>query len=193
MLPADAPGEPPTQLIGKTELVGVLGGETTIVALGARPDDSALPFYEMLRIWVTQLALAATGAPAPSRALTLRLDRQGRPRVNSFGLGPLTAAAARAELAALAAEMANVHPYLLPCEGIFTWRRRQLKGEQTSVRTAVLMVRDDGMTRLSSERGPVPEPRRYPVPAHDEAEAIAARRFLPLFETLREEKEAQGE
>ena len=161
-------------------------------ATRARPDDSALPFYEMLRIWVTQLALAATGAPAPRRALTLRIDRQGRPRVNSFLLAPLTAAAARAQLAALAAEMANLHPYLLPCEGILTWWRRQRKDEPISVRTAVLMVRDDGMTRLSSDRGPVPEPRRYPVPAHDEAEAIAARRFLPLFEALREERDGMG-
>ena len=117
-IPSDIAGAPPTQIFGKTELVGVLGGEATIVVLGARPDDSTTPFYEMLRIWVTQLALTATGAPAPSRALTLRLDRQGRPRVNSFVLAPLTAAAARAQLAALAAEMGDVHPYLLPYEGI---------------------------------------------------------------------------
>jgi hypothetical protein len=99
----------------------------------------------------------------------------------------VTATDALAALAALAGEMADVHPYLLPCEGLFTWRRRQSKGEQMSVRTAVLLVRDDGMTRLSSDRGPVPDPRRYPVPAHDVAEAIAARRFLPLFESFREE------
>jgi hypothetical protein len=52
----------------------------------------------------------------------------------------------------------------------------------------VLLVCNDGFTRLSSDRGPVPEPRRYPVPAHDLAEAIAARRFLPLFQAF-EEKE----
>jgi exodeoxyribonuclease V gamma subunit len=186
-------GAAPLQLVGKSELVATIGGEETVVVLGARPDDSTIPFYEMLRVWVTRLALAAAGVPAPSRALTLRIDRQGRPRVNSFVLAPLTAESARAQLAALAAEMADVHPYLLPCEGIFTWRRRQLKEDRMSVRAAVLMVRDDGMTRLSSDRGPVPEARRYPVPAHDVAEAIAARRFLPLFEAFREEREAKGE
>jgi exodeoxyribonuclease V gamma subunit len=188
-----AAGAPAIQLFGRTELLGTVEDEPAVVVLGARVDDSALPFYEMLRIWVTQLALAASGAPAPRRALTLRLDKDGRPRVNRFALAPLTATEARERLGALAAEMSAVHPYLLPCEGIFTWRRRQLKQEAMSVRAAVLMVRDDGMTRLSSDRGPVPDPRRYPVPANDEAEAMVARRFTPLFEAFSSERGGSGE
>jgi hypothetical protein len=51
-----------------------------------------------------------------------------------------------------------------------------------TVRQAVLMLRDDGWTHLSSDRGPVPDARSYPVPADGDGEAIVARRFGRFFE-----------
>ena len=46
------------------------------------------------------------------------------------------------------------------------------------------ILRDDDFTRFLSDRGPVPDPRRYPVPATAEAESIAARRFGLFYELL---------
>jgi hypothetical protein len=51
-----------------------------------------------------------------------------------------------------------------------------------TVRQAVLMLRDDGWTYLSSDRGPVPDARSYPVPPDGDGEAIVARRFGRFFE-----------
>ena len=84
--------------------------------------------------------------------------------------------------------LADVHAYLMPCEGVFTWRRRQRKGQNMSVREAVLLIRDDQVTRISSERGPVADARRYPVPAERDAAAFVARRFDPYFQSFQELK-----
>ncbi len=67
----------------------------------------------------------------------------------------------------------------MPCEGIFTWRRRRAKPDALRVRDAVLLVCYDGYTRIASEYGPVPDARQYPVPGHPDADAILARRFAP--------------
>jgi len=64
---------------------------------------------------------------------------------------------------------------------VFTWRKRQAKGEAMSVAGAVRLLRDDGWTRLSSDRGPVPDARRYPVPFDERADEIVSRRFAPFF------------
>jgi hypothetical protein len=87
--------------------------------------------------------------------------------------------------------LAEVHPYLLPCEGVFTWKRRQRRGQPMSVRDAVLLVRDDGVTRIRSRYGPVADAVRYPVPADGDAEAMVARRFQRYFDAFQEVKKAQ--
>ena len=84
--------------------------------------------------------------------------------------------------------LAGVHPYFLPCEGVFTWKRRQRKGQEMTVREAVLLIRDDNFTHISSERGPVSDARRYPVPADRDAAAYVARRFEPYFRSFEELK-----
>src|SRR5206468_12849260 len=100
-------------------------------------------------------------------------------------LPAVTAEEARGYLSSLAGELlGGVHDYLLPCEGVFTWRRRQGKANALPVRDAVLLLRDDNWTRLSSDRGPVPDARRYPVPGEADAAAIVARRFGPFFSAV---------
>ena len=87
----------------------------------------------------------------------------------------------------MAAELlSGVFPYLLPCEGIFTWRRRQQKGETMTVPEAVMMVRDDSVTWISSRFGPIADADRYPVPNARDAAAIFARRFQPYFDHFKE-------
>jgi hypothetical protein len=117
-------------------------------------------------------------------------DRDGEPAsVDRGEFAPIGAAEARALLADLAAQMlADVHAYLMPCEGVFTWRRRQRKGQSMTVREAVLLIRDDQVTRISSERGPVADARRYPVPPDRDAAAFVARRFDPYFQSFEEIK-----
>jgi len=51
---------------------------------------------------------------------------------------------------------------------------------------AIMLVRDDGFTRLSSDRGPVADERRYPVPSESDADARLARRFGPYFAAIQE-------
>jgi hypothetical protein len=53
-----------------------------------------------------------------------------------------------------------------------------------TVREAVLLIRDDGVTRISSERGPVADARRYPVPADRDADVYVGRRFEPYFQSF---------
>ena len=54
------------------------------------------------------------------------------------------------------------------------------------MRDAVLLVRDDNFTRISSRFGPVADADRYPVPDAREADAIVARRFQPYFDGFEE-------
>jgi exodeoxyribonuclease V gamma subunit len=160
----------------------------SVTLLGRRRSDYAE--RDRLRAWLTHLALAASGAGADRRSATVVLggDRGGGPAEYSSGeFTPISARDASALLTALAAEMlADVHPYLLPCEGVFTWKRRQRKGQTMTVREAVLLIRDDGVTRISSDRGPVADARRYPVPTDRDAGAYVERRFEPYFQSLQE-------
>jgi hypothetical protein len=74
---------------------------------------------------------------------------------------------------------------------VFTWKRRQRKGQTMTVREAVLLIRDDQVTRISSERGPVADARRYPVPADRDARAYVDRRFEPYFQSFEPFKEPE--
>jgi exodeoxyribonuclease V gamma subunit len=183
-LQIDVAGTPATiELAGRTELLGTVGAERYAVSLlASHRYDSA--HRDLLRPWLTQLALAAAGlSDGPLGAIVIRPDGGREPQLDEWLIPPIPQAEARRHLAALASELVrDVHPYLLPCEGVFTWRRRQEKGEPMTVRQAVLMLRDDGWTHLSSDRGPVPDARSYPVPADGDGEAIVARRFGRFFE-----------
>jgi hypothetical protein len=145
---------------------------------------------DRLGAWLTHLALAASGrgADRPLGTAVLAATADGEPaECNGGGFAPVGADEARALLAGLAAELlADVHPYLLPCEGVFTWKRRQRKGQAMTVSEAVLLLRDDGVTRLTSRYGPVADALRYPVPAAHDAESIVARRFQPYFDAYRD-------
>jgi hypothetical protein len=54
----------------------------------------------------------------------------------------------------------------------------------------ILLLRDDNWTRFLSDRGPVPDPRAYPIPPEEVAAAIVERRFGPIFAALRGTDEA---
>jgi exodeoxyribonuclease V gamma subunit len=177
-------------LHGQSEPLALVDGRRMAMTLvGSRRRDYIE--RDRLRAWLTHLAVAASGADVSATGVVvLAGDRDGEPAsVDRGAFAPIDAADARALLADLAAQMlSDVHAYLLPCEGVFTWRRRQRRGQNMTVREAVLLIRDDQVTRISSERGPVADARRYPVPAERDAAAFVARRFDPYFQAFQELK-----
>ncbi len=174
-------------LYGCSEPLAALDGERIAVTLALAATRSHYVERDLLRAWLTHLALSAaeTGEARQMGVAVIRPKEAGSssPHVVGGVFRPIAAAEARAMLAQLAAELlGGVFPYLLPCEGVFTWRKRLGKPNQLTVRDAVLLVRDDNFTRISSRFGPVADADRYPVPAERDADAIVARRFQPYFD-----------
>jgi exodeoxyribonuclease V gamma subunit len=172
---------------GRTELCGETAtGERVVISLqGSTGRDAAE--RDLLRPFFTHLALSAMDAGEGStRAILIRPNDDGSPHVDARLFPPMPSDEARAYLGALAAElMGQVHATFLPCEAIFSWRKRREKGEAIGIRDMVLLLRDDNWTRFLSDRGPVPDPRAYPVPPEEIAAAIVDRRFGPFFAALR--------
>jgi exodeoxyribonuclease V gamma subunit len=177
-------------LHGQGEMLALVDGKRVAVTLVTGRNRDRSFERDRLRAWFTHLALAASGVGAdrPLTSLVIAADRDGQSaKPNRADLAPLSADAARALLEALAGELlGGVHPYLMPCEGVFTWKRREGNKNAMTVRQAVLLVRDDNFTRLSSDRGPVADARRYPVPADRDADDYVGRRFGPYFTSLEE-------
>ena len=177
---------------GRTELCGeTAAGERLVISfLGSTGRDSFE--RDLLRPFFTHLALSALGAgEGPTRAILIRPNDDGSPHVDGRLFPPMPAALARAHLGALAAELlGQVHATFLPCEAIFAWRKRREKGDPIGIRDMILLLRDDNWTRFLSDRGPVPDPRAYPIPPEEVAAAIVERRFGPIFAALRGTDEA---
>ena len=177
-------------LVGQSELLTTIDGDAhalSFVTARARGEDTQ---RDRLRGWLTHLVRSASGAAAAGRKLVflaLGANRDGPAQVDRTIFAPLAQADAQALLAALAADLlSGVHDYLMPCEAIFTWRRRQKREQPMTVPQAIMFVRDDGFTRISSDRGPVTDARRYPVPGEGDANARVERRFRPYFDAIGE-------
>jgi exodeoxyribonuclease V gamma subunit len=175
--------------------VVAIGGRTALCARAADESRIALSLVgsttrdyverDFLGLFFTHLALAASGdgAGRPTRALVIRPSDDGSPRIDEQTFTPVSADRAQDYLGMLASELLHkVHAYFLPCEGIFTWKRRKEKNETMSVREAVFLLRDDNWTRFVSDRGPIPDPRDYPVPDEAEAHELMERRFGLFFD-----------
>ena len=177
-------------VVGQSEPLALVAGERIAVTLATTRGRDDYPDRARLRAWLTHLALAASGSGAgrPLTSFVIGGPRYGEPvKPTRTDFAPIGAEDARALLTSLAAELlSHVHAYLMPCEGVFTAKRKQLKGRALTVREAVMMLRDDGFTSLSSDRGPIPglDARRYPVPL--DADSVAAKRFGPFFASFQE-------
>ena len=187
-LPLEIDGVGEVLLGGRTELVADAADGTRIllslIASGNPRADCAE--REFLGAFFSHLALTVLdGEARPARAFTLRPKDDGSPRAEERRFAPFTPEAARAVLADLAGELIReVHPYFLPCEAVFHRKKQEAKKEPGSVRASVLFLRDDNFTQFVSDRGPVPDPRDYPVPDERRAEELAARRFGPYFASI---------
>jgi exodeoxyribonuclease V gamma subunit len=181
------PGGATLALGGRTELCAETadGGRAVIALIASTGFDLE---RDLLRPFFTHLALAARGQAGDSResrAILIRPEKDGTPRVDERVFPAISATDARAHLGDLAGGLlGRIHDYFLPCEAVFTWKKRRDKGESIGVRDAVLLLRDDNWTRFLSERGPVPDSKTYPVPTEALALEMVTRRFGPYFAAL---------
>jgi hypothetical protein len=180
------PGGATIAVGGRTEPCGetASGGRMVVSLLASTGRDSVE--RDLLRPFFTHLALSAMDAgEGPTRAILVRPNDDGSPHLDERLFPAMTAGQARGYLGALAAELlSQVHATFLPCEAIFSWRKRREKGDPIGIRDMVLLLRDDNWTRFLSDRGPIPDPRAYPVPSEDIAAALVERRFGPYFGAL---------
>ncbi len=165
-----------------------VGGRTELVAETAAGERLAILFLsstsreglerDLLRPFFTHLALGTLDAtPRPTRAILIRPNDDGSPHIDHRLFPPLSAPDAGAYLGALAAELGQVHATFLPCEAVFSWRKRRDKGDPIGLREMILLLRDDNWTRFISDRGPIADARAYPIPAEEIALATVERRF----------------
>jgi hypothetical protein len=173
---------------GRTELHARAADESrVVVSLAASTSQDKLE-RDLLGPFLTHLALAALAEDStsrPTRAIVIRPEKDGTPSIDVRLFLAISSERARAYLGALASELLRqVHPYFLPCEGVFFWKDHSDKGETIGVRQSILLLRDDNWTRFASDHGPIPDPRDYPVPPEAEAREMVARRFQPYFEAF---------
>jgi len=173
---------------GRTELCARAADESRVVlSLFASTSQDKLE-RDLLGPFLTHLALAALGDTVGSRptlATIVRPDKDGTPSFVKRLFWPISSEEARLYLGRLASELLReVHPYFLPCEGVFYWKDHSDKGEAVGVRQSILLLRDDSWTRFASDHGPIPDPRDYPVPPEAEALDMVTRRFGPYFEAF---------
>jgi exodeoxyribonuclease V gamma subunit len=174
---------------GRTDLIAdAIGSGTTAALIVSLIGSPRIDYIERdwLRPFFTHVALAAMGDEASHPAVLIRpMEADRTPRLDRCTFPALSAVAARGYLAALAGELlAAPHGYFLPCEAVFTCWKRRGKPDALTVRDAILLLRHDGWTRFSSDRGPIPDARNYPLAAEAEIDAIVARRFGPLLAAL---------
>ena len=145
-----------------------------------------------MRFFLDHLARSAsddpTASPRAFRGATCR-HHAGDPRMFSFA--PVSAARARAYLAALTADaLGRAHDYFLPFEAVFVARKKK---DELNLVESLEFVRADPYYRrtVTSNFGPVPQALDYPVPSLAEATAMVERRFALYFE-LREDAKSPG-
>jgi hypothetical protein len=190
------------ELTGGTDLMVGPPGAAASVLFSCRsyPGDSARHHRDRLRAFVDHLALAAAGEPEAPHGSLVVWAVPGESTLIPARFRPLPAAEARRYLGAMVADMVTgardsagqptgVHPYLLPCEGVFNARTRRGAGtlveEIEKLRDAYLEL---PFKTFSSVTGPVPEAvERHDPPDAADAGRMAASRF-DLYFDLWEEK-----
>ncbi|GAB4527740.1 MAG: hypothetical protein Tsb0020_45130 [Haliangiales bacterium] len=159
-------------VFGHTEALG--GPEIGSLVLNHRPDERK---KYLLRGFLDHVALSAAGHSG-DRAHAITVLSTGQ-RSQRYQLDPFSQEQARAYLGALIAELlGGPHEYLLPCEAVFAW---QNKPDTPLAHT--IEVRRDTARGMSCLYGPVARIDNLSPPR--DAEAMAERRFGPLFERLR--------
>jgi len=191
------------ELTGSTDLLIGDPGASASVLFSCRSwiGDNARQHRDRLRAFVDHLALTAAGDSEAGHGSLVVWAVPGESNLIPARFRPLPPVEARRYLAAMVADMVTgardsagqptgVHPYLLPCEGVFNARTRKFAG---SLVDEIEKLRDAYLERpfvamFSSVNGPIPEAvERHDPPALAEAQRMAASRF-DLYFDLWEEK-----
>ncbi len=187
LLVGDGPARLEVELHGETSPLGVLGGEPAVLLVASSTTFENGNGRDRLAAFIDHVALAASdpaGAPR-RRGVVLR---PAEDKLETFWLRPLGCDDARRYLAKLATLLLReVHPYFFPCEGVLGWHKK--KEPRPELTSYIHTLRDaDFPTRFSSDWGPIPRARDYPLP-HDEAEALRLvdERFELYFATIEHE------
>jgi exodeoxyribonuclease V gamma subunit len=156
------------ELHGGTNLVTSIDDAPTTVLLASSSTKDNGYRRDRLRAFVDHVVLAAASpVVAPRRRVLILRPEQEAPE--TIWLGALDAASARAYLARLATDMlSGVHSYFFPCEGVLGWSAKNPRPELLAY---IHMLREDEWTRFSSDWGPIPDARDYPLP-ESEGEAL---------------------
>jgi exodeoxyribonuclease V gamma subunit len=176
-------GSASVEIHGETNLLLTVGGAPATVLLAASTQRERGNGRDKLRAFVDHLLLAASdpaGAPR-RRGFVLRPDQDDP---EEFWLRPLAQADALAFLGRLSAEiLRGVHPYFFPCEGVLGWEKKA--EPRPELLNYIHMLREDDWTRFTSDWGPIPNARDYPLP-QDEATALqlVEERFRLYLDTL---------
>jgi exodeoxyribonuclease V gamma subunit len=172
------------ELHGATNLLASIGGASTSLLLTSSTTKDNGSRRDRLRGFIDHVMLAAAHPEgAPERRILIL--RPGQEKPEQVWLRPLEAEVARRYLARLATAMLEgVHPYFFPCEGVLGW---YTKSPRPALLDYIPMLRDDSWTRFSSDWGPIPGARDYPLPETEEAALrMTEDRFGLYFATIDE-------
>jgi hypothetical protein len=173
------------EIHGETNLLVTVGGAPATLLLASSSSRERGNGRDKLRAFVDHLLLAASdpaGAPR-RRGFVLRPDQDDP---EEFWLRPLARADARAFLERMAGEiLRGVHPYFFPCEGVLGWKKKENEEPQPQLLNYIHMLREDDWTRFTSDWGPIPNARDYPLPEDEQkARQLVEERFGLYFDTL---------
>jgi exodeoxyribonuclease V gamma subunit len=192
----------PIEIVGRTELqVGAgdpAGIHGSLVFAARRDNGPARIFRDRLRAFIDHVALSAAGRGDGSPWGTHVIWSYGdRHNTTSARFAPLPAADAHAYLARLIGDLvagastaggwaSGLHPYLLPCEAVFT-----AHSNGTPIVDEVEKLRDYYLEMawktFSTVNGPVPQAvERHDPPSAEDAERMAQDRFGLYWQLLQE-------
>jgi exodeoxyribonuclease V gamma subunit len=189
------------EIVGHTGLVALAQDQPASVILTSRSrssDDRTRRQRDRLRAFVEHLALAAAGRSAGPHGVLVVRSQGGDHEAYPARFRPIPAEAARGYLGDLVTDLltgardaagvpTGVHPYLLPCEAVFSARERNKDLVEEIERLRDNYLEKPGLLGFSSVYGPVPEAvERHEPPSAEQARRLAAARLDLFFDLLEE-------
>jgi hypothetical protein len=182
-LELDLPARGRVTLHGATAPVASIDGVSTTILTSLSRTRGGNNGRDVLGPWIDHLVLSATGRAGTAARLILIL-RPDPDENEAITLAPVAPERAAAELQLLARQMlSRVHDYFLPCEAVLGWRK---KVPPPDLGDYIHILRLDGWTKFTSEWGPIPNARDYPLAPENEARQMVDQRFGLLFASCEE-------
>jgi hypothetical protein len=182
-LELDLPTRGRAALHGATAPVASVDGVSTTILTSLSRTRGGNYGRDVLGPWIDHLVLSATGRAGADARLLLIL-RPDPDENEAIPLAPVAPERAASELLLLARQMlSRVHDYFLPCEAVLGWRK---KVPPPDLGDYIHVLRLDGWTKFSSEWGPIPNARDYPLAPEGEARRMVDQRFGLLFASCEE-------